>query len=47
MSLAEEKEEQQLEIGPEVYDYTDIDLDIDFPSNKEASEKQNPYNKSI
>ena len=21
-----------MEIGPEVYDYTDVDLDIDFPS---------------
>ena len=39
LSLAEEKEEQKLEIGPEVYDYTDIDLDIDFPSNKKANEE--------
>ena len=30
----EEKKEHELEIGPEVYDYVDVDLDIDFPSVK-------------
>ena len=38
LSVTEEKKEHELEIGPEVYDYTDVDLDIDFPSvNKQQS----------